>query len=111
MVNLIGKRSGAPIPKFASSSRQLRLRTSESKGHWQLVDFSAAFEFEVPNRICRDMIGTSNPPHWSPFGHIDILAPTLYVVNEMSRVNLGSTRYEGPTMTTFDKREEGFEKQ
>jgi hypothetical protein len=29
----------------------------------------------------------------------------------MSRVNLGSTRHEGPTMTTFDKREEGFEKQ
>src|SRR5438874_6061248 len=37
-----------------------RLRTLESKEHWLLIDPSAAFEFEVPNRISRDVIGTSN---------------------------------------------------
>src|SRR5712692_5598020 len=26
---------------------------------------SAAYGFEVPIRDCRELIGTSNPPHWS----------------------------------------------
>src|SRR5215211_7803510 len=25
---------------------------------------SAAYGFEVPTRDCRELIGTSNPPHW-----------------------------------------------
>jgi hypothetical protein len=28
---------------------------------------SAAYEFEVPKRACRQLIGTSNSPHWLPF--------------------------------------------
>jgi hypothetical protein len=33
---------------------------------WQLIDSSVAFEFEVPERMCRNVIGTSNSPHWHP---------------------------------------------
>jgi hypothetical protein len=29
-------------------------RTSEAKGHWQVIDPSAAFRFEVPERACRN---------------------------------------------------------
>jgi hypothetical protein len=43
---------------------QPRLRTSESKGHWQTYDSSVVFGFEVPMRVCWIFVGTSNPPHW-----------------------------------------------
>src|SRR5882724_7478125 len=58
-----GIRFSAPIPKFAShcgtSVCELRNQGCTSN----LLIPSAAFEFEVPTRVCGDGIGTSNSPH------------------------------------------------
>src|SRR5437870_12327278 len=44
--------TSAPFPKVRDTSQHTLTRTSETKGHWQLYDSSAAFRFCVPNRVC-----------------------------------------------------------
>src|SRR5438445_3824908 len=44
--------------------RHTLMRTSESKGHWQLYDFSAPFEPEVRNRTPGTAVRTSGSGHW-----------------------------------------------
>src|SRR5436309_15541463 len=44
--------TSAPFPKVRDTSQHTLTRPSETKGHWQLYDSSAAFRFEVPNRVC-----------------------------------------------------------
>ena len=50
--------ASAHFPKFVHHFSNHLLRTSESHGHWQIYDSSAAFRFEVPGFIspyrCRD---------------------------------------------------------
>src|SRR6266571_1268755 len=41
-----------PASEARDTSRQPLTRASEAGGHWQLCDSSAAFRFEVPNRVC-----------------------------------------------------------
>src|SRR5258705_4951104 len=41
-----------PVSEVRDTSQHALTRTSETKGHWQLSDSSAAFRFEVPNRVC-----------------------------------------------------------
>src|SRR6185369_13060498 len=41
-----------PVSEVRDTSQHTLPRTSETKGHWQAYDSSAAFRFEVPNRIC-----------------------------------------------------------
>jgi hypothetical protein len=52
-----------PDSEVRHTSPHARERTSGSKDTRQLYASSAAFEFEVPKRMCRNMIGTSNSPH------------------------------------------------
>src|SRR5262249_52481026 len=52
---LAALRSGwCSASEVRESSRQSLTRTSEAKEHYQLHDSSAAFRFEVPDRVCRD---------------------------------------------------------
>src|SRR5258705_2918820 len=44
--------TSAPFPKFVITPQHILTRTSETKGHEQLNDSSAAFRFEGPNRVC-----------------------------------------------------------
>ena len=55
--------TGVPIPKFASPCGTPLMRTSESKGHWQLYESSAAFEPEVRKHACRPIVRTSGSRH------------------------------------------------
>jgi hypothetical protein len=52
------------------------LRTSESKGHWKPYDSGAVFEFEIPGRTRREMIGISNSPHQKGY----VVRPTVVIV-------------------------------
>src|SRR5262245_66537910 len=49
----IGKAASASFPKFVIHLSNLLHEPSETRGHQQLYDSSAAFRFEVPNRACR----------------------------------------------------------
>ena len=57
------RRGRCPNSEVRKGWRHVLMRTSESKGHQQIYDASAVFGFEVPIRICRLVLGTSNPPH------------------------------------------------
>src|SRR5215216_5757506 len=57
--------ASVPIPKFASlaapSSANFGIKGTLATSTLS----SAAYGFEVPTRDCRELIGTSNPPHWT----------------------------------------------
>src|ERR1043166_2970496 len=55
--------SRVPIPKFAHPCGITWRRTSESKGHGQFYNSSAAFEPEVRNATCREVRRTSGSRH------------------------------------------------
>jgi len=52
--------TSAPIPKFASHRGTSVCELRNQRCTSNILIPSAAFEFEVPKRVCRNMIGTSN---------------------------------------------------
>src|SRR5882672_3082302 len=56
-------RTSAPIPKFASHCGRSVCELRNQRCTSNVLIPSAAFEFEVPKRVCGDGIGTSNSPH------------------------------------------------
>src|SRR5262249_49108412 len=44
--------SRCPVSEVRDTPQRALTRTSETKGHQPLYDSSAAFRFEVPNRVC-----------------------------------------------------------
>src|SRR5262249_37167597 len=64
-VRLIGGGEGrrCPVSEVRNSAQHPLILTSETKGHQQLYDSSAASRFEVPIRVCCSGVGTSNRRH------------------------------------------------
>ena len=52
-----------PDSEVRKRLRHPLMRTSESKGHWQLYDSSAVLNLKFLYEIATRMIGTSNSPH------------------------------------------------
>ena len=58
-------RPSVPIPKYAPCCGTLLANFGIERTQ-QVYNSSVVFGFEVPTRVCRRTIGTSNPPHWRP---------------------------------------------
>ena len=69
--------ASARLPKLASARGKLGCELRNQRGTSNSMILVRFFEFEAPKRICRELIGTSNSPHWRQDSRFRRRSPAL----------------------------------